>query len=74
LADSLERKTLVSYETILKLISAAKTKKGLTVAARLDEKEYIAGIKFSDEDMAKLQIKPNSLNPKWNYSILPRGV
>ncbi len=62
-----------SYETIIKLISATKTKKGLTVAARLDEKEYIAGIKFSNEDMAKFQIEPHSLHPKWNYSILPRG-
>lgn len=65
-------KPLVSYETIIKLISSTKTKKGLTVAARLDEKEYIAGFKFSDEDMAKLRIKPHSLHPKWNYSILPK--
>lgn len=65
-------KPLVSYETIIKLISATKTKKGLTVAARLDEKEYIAGVKFSDEDMAKLLIEPHSLHPKWNYSILPK--
>src|SRR5574337_870365 len=64
-------KPLVSYETIIKLISATKTKKGLKVAARLDEKEYVAGIKFSDEDMAKLRLEPHSLHPKWNYSILP---
>ena len=66
-------KPLVSYETIIKLISAIKTKKGLTVTARLDEKEYIAGIKISNEDMAKLQVKLHSLHPKWNYSILPKG-
>ncbi len=65
-------KPLVSYETIIKLISATKTRKGLTVAARMDEKEYIAGIKFSEEDMAKLLIEPHSLHPKWNYSILPQ--
>jgi len=65
-------KPLVSYETIIKLISATKTKKGLNVAALLDPKKYIAGIKFSDEDIAKLQIETHSLHPKWNYTILPK--
>lgn len=64
-------KPLVSYETIIKLISGTKTKKGLTVASRLDEKEYTKGVKISDEDMAKLRIEYHSLHPKWNYSILP---
>lgn len=62
---------LVSFETIIKLIGKTKTKKGLTVASRLDEKDYLKGVKFSDEDMAKLKIEYNSLHPKWNYSILP---
>jgi len=65
-------KPLVSYETIIKLISGTKTKKGLSVA-RLDEREYNKGVKISDEDMAKLQIEYHSLHPKWNYSILPNG-
>jgi len=65
---------LVSYETVIKLISATTTSKGLTVAARLDEREYEAGIKFSDEDIAQLQIQPHSSYPKWNYSILPRDA
>jgi len=64
-------KPLVSYETIIKLISGTKTKKGLTIASRLDEREYNKGVKTSDEDMDKLQIKFHSLHPKWNYSILP---
>ena len=65
---------LVSYEIVIKLISATTTSKGLTVAARLDEREYEAGIKFSDEDIAQLQIQPHSSYPKWNYSILPRDA
>lgn len=64
-------KPLVSYETIIKLISGTKTKKGLIVASRLDGNEYNKGVKFSDEDMAKLRIEYHSLHPKWNYSILP---
>lgn len=66
-------KPLVSFETIIKLISSTKTIKGLTVASRLDEKEYNKGVKILDEDMAKLQIQYHSLHPKWNYSISPEG-
>src|SRR3990172_149083 len=65
-------KLLVSYETIIKLISGTKTKKGLIVVSRLDEKKYTKGIKILDEEMEKLQIEYQSLHPKWNYSILPK--
>ncbi len=67
-------KPLVSFETMIKLISGTKTKKGLTVASRLDEKEYTKGIKILDEEMDTLQIEYHSLHPKWNYSISPKGV
>lgn len=66
-------KPLVSFETMIKLISGTKTKKGLTVASRLDEKKYTKGIKILDEEMDKLQIEYHSLHPKWNYSISPKG-
>lgn len=62
---------LVSYETIIELIGATTTKKGLKIFARLDQNEYERGMKFSDEDMAKLNLKNHELYPKWNYSIMP---
>ena len=65
-------KPLVSYETVVKLIASTKTRNGLTVAARVDDKEYATGIKHSDEEMAKLSIEPHPLLPKWNYTILPQ--
>ena len=65
---------LVSYETVINLISATKTTKGLTVAVRLDKREYERGIKISDKDMAHLRIQPHSLHPKWNYSLSPRDA
>lgn len=61
----------VTYETIIKLISVTTTKKGLKAVARLDKREYEGRVKFSDEDMAKLNIKTHTLHPKWNYSIVP---
>ena len=65
-------KPLASYETIIKLIGSTKTKKGLKVEARLDERDYETGKKISDEDMARLKIILHELYPKWNYSIEPR--
>ena len=65
-------KPLVNYETVIKLIASTKTRNGLMVAARVDDKEYATGIKHSDEEMAKLRIEPHPLHPKWNYTILPQ--
>lgn len=44
-------------------------KKGLKVFARLDQNEYEGGMKFSDEEMAKLNLKTHELHPKWNYLL-----
>jgi len=65
-------KPLASYETIIKLIGATKTKKGLRVQARLDERDYETGKKISDENMAQLKIILHEVYPLWNYSIEPR--
>ncbi|HYN44827.1 MAG TPA: hypothetical protein VER35_02395, partial [Candidatus Limnocylindrales bacterium] len=35
--------------------------------------EYLKGIKFSDEDMAKLHMESHDLHPKWNYTICPKS-
>ena len=64
---------LVSYETIINLISSTTTKKGLIVVARLDEKKYEGGRKFTDEQMTKIRLKNHTLFPKWNYTIIPRN-
>jgi len=65
-------KPLSSYETIIKLIGSTKTKKGLKIEARLDERDYETGIKILDKDMSQLKISLHELYPNWNYSIEPR--
>ena len=65
-------KPLSSYETIIKLIGSTKTKKGLEIQARLDERDYEKGRKIADEDMERLKIRLHELYPKWNYSLEPR--
>jgi hypothetical protein len=63
---------LVSFETVVKLISATTTKQGLRVKAILDKGRYETGVKISAEQMSQLNIKPHKQNPEWNYSLLPR--
>ena len=67
-------KPLSSYETIIKLIGSTKTKKGLKIEARLDERDYETGVKILDDDMARLKISLHELYPNWNYSIEPRVI
>ena len=64
---------LVSFETVVNLISATTTRRGLRVKAVLDKRWYETGVKISDEQMKDLHIRPHDQNPQWNYSIFPRG-
>ncbi len=60
---------LKNYETIIKLISGTKTEAGLKIKAKLDKNTYSKGIKISDEDFDKLNLKYHKKYPKWNYTI-----
>ncbi len=67
-------KPLTSYETIIELISATTTKKGLTVTAARDTGTYPTGEKVSDKDMRDLRetrITGHDWHPDWNYTIHP---
>jgi hypothetical protein len=63
---------LVGFETVVKMISATKTRQGLRVKAVLDKNRYEIGMKISLEQMKSLNVKPHKQNPEWNYSLLPR--
>jgi hypothetical protein len=63
---------LVSYETVVNLIGATRTKKGLRVRAKWDRKQYETGKKISDDEMEKLNITYDKIKPQWNYTIKPR--
>ena len=60
---------LVSFETVIGLISGTKTKTGLRVKALMDKNTYKTGIKISDEEMAEINIKYHRSLPLWNYTI-----
>jgi hypothetical protein len=63
---------LVSYETVVNLISRTTTRTGLKIAARLDTRAYDPGIKISDAEMARLKVMPHKTHPQWNYTVNPR--
>jgi hypothetical protein len=67
-------KPLRDHATIIGLISATKSKTGLTVECLIDEKIYETGRFISDDDFMSIHIKPNdNFHPEWNYTIYPRG-
>lgn len=63
---------LRDYETIVRLISATRTAKGLTVSCRLDRRKYPTGRKVTKEEMATIRIIPRPFHGEWNYVIRPR--
>ena len=65
-------KPLVSHRTIVQLIGATTTEKGLAVRAELDTNTYPAGIRVSDAEMAALAIQRHHVHGDWNYTLRPR--
>lgn len=63
---------LVSYETVVNLIGATRTKTGLRVKAVLDPTVYPTGVKISNAAMAQLAVTPHEVHPQWNYTFQPR--
>jgi hypothetical protein len=64
-------KPLVNHEVIINLIAATTTNTGLTVYARLDNRDYPKGIKISDTDLHAVNLHPNDFHGDWNYTITP---
>ena len=63
---------LRNYETVVRLITATTTAKGLKVTCRLDHGKYPLGRKIADEEFALVNLKPARFHGEWNYTILPR--
>ena len=59
---------------IVNLIAATRTTKGLIVKAALDEGTYETGITVTDEQMARLNLKPAQFHGEWNYAISPHDA
>lgn len=62
---------LVSYRTIVELISATTTTKGLKVRAERDVEYYETGVKITDDELAGVPLTPHDWHGEWNYTIKP---
>jgi hypothetical protein len=62
---------LRDYETVVGLIACTTTAKGLRVSCRLDRRRYEVGRKVSPEEMATINLTPQSFHGEWNYVIRP---
>ncbi|MHB1811497.1 MAG: ISAzo13 family transposase [Thermoplasmataceae archaeon] len=67
-------KPLVSYEVIVNLIANTRTEKGLRVECSIDLDSYEKGIKISNDEMLKLNIRTDEFHGEWNYTISPRNI
>lgn len=64
-------KPLESLEIIVNLIANTTTQKGLRVKAQADKKEYLKGIKVTDEELKSIKLKQSEFRSNWNYIISP---
>lgn len=62
---------LRDYETIVRLIAATTTAKGLKVTCRLDRRRYAVGRKVSKQELATVHLVPHAFHGEWNYTIRP---
>lgn len=65
-------KPLLTYKTIINLITSTRTKTGLQVQARLNKKKYKKGIKVSNIEMKQLNLIKDKFHGDWNYTIKPK--
>jgi transposase len=65
-------KPLVSLAAIVSLIGSTTTTSGLRIRSEIDHGSYPLGVKITQEQMAKVQVKPHRFHGDWNYTILPR--
>jgi hypothetical protein len=63
---------LVSYQTIVQLISATTTDTGLKVQCEIDPNAYPAGVKVTDAEMDAINIHRHEFHGDWNYTISPQ--
>ncbi|MEK6948620.1 MAG: ISAzo13 family transposase [Nanoarchaeota archaeon] len=67
-------KPLTCHKIIVNLISSTTTETGLKVKCRLNKKKYPKGIKISDQQLLKINIKRDNLMGDWNYTIFPSSL
>ena len=63
-----------SYETILNFLRTTKTAAGLGVNATLLGGDYPTGIKVSQAQMNRVNMRQHKVLPMWNYTLVPTSA
>ena len=66
-------KPLRSLEIMLGYVRGTTTETGLEVEAYLDEGFYKKSVRFSHQDVDRLNLKAHDVCPRWNYTISPQA-
>jgi transposase len=67
-------KPLVSLAAIVSLIGATTTETGLRIRSEIDKRLYPKGVRITDEQMARINLKPHPFHGDWNYTIHPKTL
>ena len=62
---------LIDHATVVNLIGNTKTKTGLEIKAKLDERTYQKGIKVTQDQIEKINLYKENFHGEWNYTIKP---
>ena len=65
---------LVSYRTIIELISATTTESGLTIRAEEDFNYYETGTKVTKPELEAVPLVRHDFHGDWNYTIAHSNV
>ena len=65
---------LTNIRTVVELISATTTQKGLTIQAAYDAHVYPKGVKITDTQFETIPITPHEWHGDWNYTISPHPL
>lgn len=66
-------RALATRQIIVNLIGETTTKSGLKIHAALDEGKYPIGRKVTDREMEELNLRRDTFQPNWNYSLAPKS-
>ncbi len=61
----------MSYTAVVQLIGKTTTRAGLQVRSELDEHTYVTKEKVTQEQLARVRLKPAAFRGEWNYTIVP---
>lgn len=67
-------RALATRQIIVNLIGETTTKTGLKIHAALDEGHYPTGRKVADKEMEELNLRRETFQPNWNYSLAPKSI